>query len=142
MPRELIGELDDRLQAAIDRPPDDSIETRAVRRSAWTLRIAIIVGAIILIGSVVLVLTVQRSSEQAYFRIDSLAQRRCDAVEEKLTAQWSMVLEQLNDRLDAQAADIQRVRDRNSDLWDALQECQKDHMDSDGETAENVGTSL
>ena len=98
------------IDEVLNRAPDDSLETRAIKRSGWTLHVAIAVSGAIAAAVIGTVLYLQ--AEEA---------EQCEELIEDFRAEWAssqgLILGQLNDRLDSQAVDLMRCRDRNVELF-------------------------
>ena len=90
------------------------------QRSAWTLKTAIIATAVVLFGSVALVMVIQDSAEA-----------RADEVQRHLEQQWTIVLGQVNDRMDDQAAALTRCYESSAALEADVRQLQKLLLDGD-----------
>ncbi len=97
------------IEEVLNRAPDDSLETRAIKRQGWTLQLAIAVAGAIAAAVIGTVLYLQ--AEEA---------EQCEELIEDFRTEWAssqgLILGQLNDRLDSQAVDLMRCRDRNVEL--------------------------
>ena len=98
------------IEEVLNRAPDDSLETRAIKRQGWTLQLAIAVAGAIAAAVIGTVLYLQ--AEEA---------EQCEELIEDFRTEWAssqgLILGQLNDRLDSQAVDLMRCRDRNVELF-------------------------
>ena len=98
------------IDEVLNRAPDDSLETRVIKRQGWTLQLAIAVAGAIAAAVIGTVLYLQ--AEEA---------EQCEELIEDFRTEWAssqgLILGQLNDRLDSQAVDLMRCRDRNIELF-------------------------
>lgn len=106
----------------INRAPDDSLETRIIKRQGWALYLGITLA--LFAGATVL---------GAVLHVQSAEASECAALVDDLRTEWghsqSVLLAQLNDRLDTQAQDLMRCRDHADRLHDEMRELEAEFRD-------------
>ena len=110
------------IDAILSGAPDDSLATRAIKRQGWSLQVAIgiICGlAATVVGGVVYIQGAE--SDDCQEQIEQLR-------EDQESAQ-SLLLSQINDRLDSQSGELSRCRERNERTNAELRELEEEWRD-------------
>ena len=97
----------------LSRPPDDSIETRIIKRQGWTLQVAIGLAFTMLISAVGIVLYLQEGSQAA-------CEEMIEDVRGDMHAAQAVLLNQINLRIDAHVDALTRCRSQTAELQEQL----------------------
>ena len=93
----------------INRAPDDSRGTRAIKREGWALYLGLTLAFFAVMGSLGVLLSIQAREETG-------CQEQIEGLREEWQAGQALLLAQLNDRLDSQGADMVLCRNANERL--------------------------
>jgi hypothetical protein len=97
----------------LNSAPDDSLETRAIKRQGWALYLGLTLAFFSVTSAIGFVLFVQSAEASA-------CETLITSLREEWTASQALILAQVNDRLDAQAGDLMRCRDANERLYNDM----------------------
>ena len=107
------------IEEVIKRAPDDSLETRTIKRAGWSLQLGltIVIGISAVVGGGVLMVQAGESDD-------------CQDQIEQLRSDWqgsqSLLLAQINDRLDHQSGELVRCQSESALLRDEIRDLESE----------------